>query len=340
MSRYGRRRFLGSSLAAGVVGACGGSSPGPAPEPSTQGPPPAQERTDPRPVFVATWRWGRTAVDTAAARRGDGGSLLDAVEAGVMAVERDPEVLTVGVGGYPNAEGTVQLDAMIMRGSDLAAGAVGALEGFATPIAVARRVMERTRHVFLVGPGAAAFARDQGFEASELLREPARARWRAWRERGEPGFLRDQDADQADDENHDTVGLVGVAGGEAVAGLSTSGLAFKLPGRVGDSPIVGAGGYADAEVGAAAATGVGEEVIRTAGAYAVVAAMEAGLEPEAACRRVLDKLRRRRGEALGDGQVAFVAVRSDGSFGGAALRPGFEYFVHAGGRTERREVEA
>jgi N4-(beta-N-acetylglucosaminyl)-L-asparaginase len=261
-----------------------------------------------------------------------GGSLLDAIEKGVEAVELDPEVLTVGYGGLPNEAGVVQLDAMLMRGSTLECGSVGALEEIATPIAVARRVMERTRHVLLVGEGAKAFALEQGFETRDLRTPASTARWEAYRDSGERRFRREDD--------HDTVGAVGVDGaGEVVAGVSTSGLGFKMPGRVGDSPIVGAGGYADAEVGAACATGVGEEVIRTCGSYAVVEAMRAGRSPTEAAREVLRRLVRRRGDALGDAQVAFIAMRRDGEVGAAALRPGFEMSVLRAGEVVTSTIE-
>jgi L-asparaginase/N4-(beta-N-acetylglucosaminyl)-L-asparaginase len=251
-----------------------------------------------------------------------------------MTVESDPEVLTVGVGGYPNEAGVVQLDAMLMKGSTLDAGAVGALEEIENPIAVARRIMERTRHVYLVGAGAQAFAVEEGFERRDLRGDRAQARWSQWvDETGGRSPMR------IGDDNHDTVGAIGVDGsGEVVAGVSTSGLAFKIPGRVGDSPLVGAGGYADAEVGAACATGVGEEVIRTCGSFAIVEAMRNGQSPQQAAESVLRRLVRRRGDQLGDSQVAYIAMRRDGEIGAACLRPDFEYFIRRGGTTERVRV--
>jgi N4-(beta-N-acetylglucosaminyl)-L-asparaginase len=260
-------------------------------------------------------------------------SILDAIEAGVRAVELDPAVLTVGVGGLPNEEGVVELDAMIMKGSTLDAGAVASLREIATPIVVARRVMERTRHVLLVGEGAQAFALAEGMERADLRRPEATARYESFRATGQHPFRRGG----ADD--HDTVGAVGLDGaGEVVAGVSTSGLPFKMSGRVGDSPLVGAGGYADAEVGAACATGVGEEVIRTCGSFAVVEAMRAGRSPREAAEEVLRRMVRRRGAALGDAQVAFIALRRDGEVGAACLRAGFEMHVRKDGRTERVAV--
>jgi len=259
---------------------------------------------------------------------------MDAIEAGIREVELDPSVTTVGYGGLPNEAGVVQLDAMIMRGSTLDAGAVGALEGVATPISVARRVMERTRHVLLVGAGAAELARAEGFPTRDLLTPESRAAWEQWRATGAHGFRLARPLD-----THDTVGVVGVdPSGEAVVGVSTSGLAWKMPGRVGDSPLVGAGGYADADVGAVCATGIGEEVIRVVGSHAVLERMRAGDEPTAAAEHVIGRMRRKRGDALGNAQIAFVAVRRDGAVGAAALRPGFTMAVARGTTVEMREV--
>jgi isoaspartyl peptidase/L-asparaginase-like protein (Ntn-hydrolase superfamily) len=323
-----RRSFLGSSIA---LAGCGAASSHP-----TALPPAGTQ-----PVIVATWSWGRTVCERAQQRLSAGASLLDAIETGINAVERDPNVRSVGVGGRPNAEGIVQLDAMMMVGSSLEAGSVCALERIATPISVARRVMERTRHVCLVGAGALEFARQMEFAEEELLTETSRTEWEAWRASGSPGFWRTPPGPPptASARDHDTVGAIGIDGhGEVIVGLSTSGLEWKLPGRVGDSPIVGAGGYADAEVGAACATGVGEEVIRVAGSHSVVERMRAGMDPQEAVEDVLRFLRRRRGEQLGDAQVAMLAVRRDGVIGAACLRPGFELGMLAGGAVGGRAV--
>ncbi len=331
-----RRRFLRDSAiaATGLPLAscdCGGRQTRHDPTPPAQ----ANGHSEDHLVLVSTWSWGETVCDRGAEKFRETGSLLDAIQAGVMAVESDPEVLTVGAGGYPNEAGVVQLDAMMMKGSTLEAGAVGALEEIENPIAVARKVMEHTRHILLVGAGAQAFAVEEGFERHDIRGEAAQARYREWVE--ETGGRSPMRLDA--EENHDTVGALGVdASGEVVAGVSTSGLAFKLPGRVGDSPLVGAGGYADAEVGAACATGVGEEVIRTCGSFAIVEAMRNGVAPQQAIEGVLRRLVRRRGGALAEAQVAYLAIGRDGSVGAAALKPGFEYFMRRGGRTERVEV--
>lgn len=322
-TKIGRRHFLTTTAGASATLSVGCGS-------CDESAPPAQSarevETPPSfPVVAATWSWGRSVCERANAVLDEGGSLLDAVERGVNEVELDPDVLTVGYGGLPNEEGVVQLDAMIMDGARLEAGAVGALEDVPTAISVARRVMERTRHIYLVGEGARSFAVAEEFETRSLLTDESRRRHEAYRARGERRFGRDGD--------HDTVGVVAVnEAGQVVVGVSTSGLGFKLAGRVGDSPLVGAGGYADSDVGAACATGVGEEVIRVAGSYAVVEAMRAGMSPDDAAESVLERLRRKRGDALGDAQVAFIALRKDGEVGSAALRPGFEMHVSQGGQ--------
>jgi isoaspartyl peptidase/L-asparaginase-like protein (Ntn-hydrolase superfamily) len=193
--------------------------------------------------------------------------------------------------------------------------------------------MAQTDHIYLVGPWAKRFALEHGFEERDLLTEQARRTWEQWKAQNTPNAFREQVP------AHDTVGLIGVdPSGEAAVGMSTSGLPFKLPGRVGDSPLVGAGGYADHEVGAVAATGVGEEVIRVVGSHAVLEAMRRGDSPEQAARSVLERLLRRREGTLQDDQVAFIAVRRDGEVGAAALKPGFSYAVHRDGATMTREV--
>ncbi len=169
----------------------------------------------------------------------------------------------------------ITLDAMIMDGDTLDCGGVGSLQDIPRAISVARDVMEKTRHVLLVGEGARQFAIREGHEVEALHSENSRRRYRAWLEEkgSERPFWELHEAD------HDTVGMVGVSGGSCAVGLSTSGLAWKLPGRVGDSPLVGSGGYADSEVGAVAATGIGEHIIRVAGSHSVVEGMRRGLEP-------------------------------------------------------------
>lgn len=277
------------------------------------------------PIVMSTWSWGRAACARAGEVLQRGADIADAVEEATVAVELDPAVLTVGYGGLPNEDGVVQTDALFMRGSTLEAGAVAALEGVRTPIRVARRVMERTHHVLLAGAGAQRFAVEQGFSLEDMGTAEAAARyakWRAaWKDRGRSRFRRGHDAEH----DHDTVCVIGTDGIEAVAAVSTSGLGFKLPGRVGDSPLVGAGAYADAEVGVAAGTGVGEEILRAVASFAVVERMRAGLHPMEAVAAVLAEMVRRRGDVLRrrESQVGLIALRVDGEVGYGALWPGF-----------------
>lgn len=279
------------------------------------------------PVVVSTWAWGHTACRRAGEALRGGRSLADAIEAGTVAVELDPTATTVGYGGLPNAEGVVETDAMFMWGSTLEVGAVAALRGVRTPIRVARRVAERTHHVLLAGAGARRFADAEGFPDEDMHTANSRARYARWTAEGRSRFVRRDHAD------HDTVCVIGTDGDESVVAVSTSGLGFKLPGRVGDSPLIGAGGYADAEVGAAAATGVGEEVIRAVASFAVVERMRAGMHPDAAIGSVLSEMVRRRGHVLRarHDQVALIAVRRDGVVGAGALFEGFTAPVYRAG---------
>ncbi len=268
-------------------------------------------------VAIATWAHGLPAVKRALELLGKDQPALDAVEQGVVVVEDDPENQSVGRGGLPNRDGVVQLDAAVMRGADLMVGAVACLERIKNPVSVARRVLEKTNHVLLVGEGARAFARSQGFQEEEFLSEKSRAAWEKWK--------KEQEAPRKD---HDTVGLIALDGtGEIAVAVSTSGLAWKLPGRVGDSPIVGAGYYADSKVGAAAATGIGEEVLRVAGSFLVVEGMRRGLEPRAAIDEALGRIRANppRVPDQHSRQVGFIALRRDGEAAAASLEKGFQY---------------
>ncbi len=286
------------------------------------------------PVIIATWRFGQEACAIAWDVLAAGGSALDAVERGANAVEENPAVNSVGYGGLPNADGVVELDAAIMDGPTHAAGAVAALTGIRRPISVARRVMERTPHVMLAGWNARRFAIQQGFTESDLLTEESRLKWQAWR-------LEQSAADVAhfDDVNrakawsepdgsyaqlsHDTVGVCALdTSGNLAAGCSTSGLAWKTPGRVGDSPIVGSGLYVDNSVGAAAATGNGDEIMKVCLSFRVVSLMEAGRSPQSACEEAVRYLLRLR-PGRQDRGAACIAVSKDGQIGAAATRSGF-----------------
>jgi len=260
----------------------------------------ASARSPGGPQVISTWKFGQRANRRALEVMAAGGRPLDAVEKGVMLVESDPDVRSVGYGGLPNRDGVVELDAAIQDGETLNAGSVAAIRETENPVAVARRVMEQTPHVLLVGAGATAFARTQGFPQKDLLTDEALARWAEWRKKKHPN-----------PDDHDTIGLIAMDGRGAMAvACTTSGLAWKLPGRVGDSPLIGHGLYCDAAAGGAAATGVGEEVIRVAGSAMVVERMRQGDEPDEACRRVLRRIVSRPG--YDDAFVGFIAMRADG----------------------------
>ncbi|TAJ60169.1 MAG: N(4)-(beta-N-acetylglucosaminyl)-L-asparaginase [Brevundimonas sp.] len=290
-------------------------------------------------VMVSTWDFGAAANAAGMAARANGGSALDMVEAGGRVAEADETNSSVGYGGLPDRDGRVTLDACVMTwAGDI--GAVCALEDVVHAVSVARRVMERTPHVMLVGEGARTFALEQGFEPQTLLTPRAEAAWREWlttanyapRPNSENSDWRSMPGGP---NNHDTIGLLAIGPDQRMAGAcTTSGMAFKLRGRVGDSPIIGAGLYVDDEVGGATATGVGEDVVRVAGAHSVVEAMRHGLDPTAACRSVIERLARLRGTKVAGSQVALLALDKAGRAGAFALQPGFTFAVtDAAGRT-------
>lgn len=277
-------------------------------------------------LVLSTWHFGKTANRAAwEALARPGTDALDAVEAGCRAVEADPEVTSVGYGGIPDAAGEVTLDAVIME-SPARCGGVACLRGFPHPISVARRVVEKTPHVLLVGPGAEEFARREGFTPQTLLTPAARQRWESYRRENERGQHPGQRASrhEPETENHDTVGvLVRLADGRLAGGCSTSGLAFKLPGRVGDSPIVGHGLYVDPDIGAAVGTGHGELISRVCGTFLIVEEMRRGADPQAAIRAALERIARAC-RPQPQQQAAFLAVTPDGRWAAGSLRPGFQ----------------
>jgi len=283
-------------------------------------------------VVIATWTFGQTAVKAAGPLLAAGRPALDAALAGAQAVEDDPAVDTVGYGGLPNAAGVVQLDACIMDGRTLACGGVAALENVRHAAAVARRVMEKTRHVLLVGAGAQQFALGQGFPLEPLLTPESVAKWEKARARPKPARPAG-----APPEGHDTVTVLALDKKGNLGGVcTTSGLAHKLPGRVGDSPLIGHGLYVDDSAGAAGATGTGEEIIRVGGSLLVVEAMRAGKTPQEACELAVRKVNAvavRRGVHPAD--VAFLALDPKGRVGAACTeRTNFQYAVARPGSTE------
>lgn len=276
------------------------------------------------PIVAATWWDKRKATEEGMKVILNGGSALDAVEAGAMVPEADPTDTTVGYGGYPDREGNVTLDACIMdeKGN---AGSVTYLQHIKHPISVARRVMEKTPHVMLSGEGALQFALEEGFVKENLLTDHAEKAWKEW--------LRKQGEEKP--ENHDTIGILAIdTKGDLCGACSTSGLAFKMPGRVGDSPIIGAGMYVDNEIGGACATGLGELVIKIVGSFMIVELMGQGNSPEEACQKAVERIVRKFPEIKNnDTQVGFLALNKNGEVGGYSVRSGYSIAVSEKNRT-------
>ena len=277
-----------------------------------------------KPIVLSTWRFGIEANAAAWEILSKNGRALDAVEAGVKIPEGDPNERSVGYGGRPDRDGKVTLDACIMdEFSNI--GSVACLEHIKHPISVARAVMEKTPHVMLVGKGALQFALSQGFKKENLLVEESEKEWKEW-------LKTSQYKPIANIENHDTIGMIALdVNGNLSGACTTSGMAFKMHGRVGDSPIIGAGLYVDNEIGAATATGHGEEVIRITGCHLVVELMRQGLSPQKACEEAvmrIVKLTKNRGKELKDIQVGFIALNKKGEYGSYCIQGGFNYAVH------------
>ncbi|MEP6465415.1 MAG: N(4)-(beta-N-acetylglucosaminyl)-L-asparaginase [Parafilimonas sp.] len=288
------------------------------------------------PVVVSTWEFGKTANIGAWEILSKGGRSLDAVEAGVRIPEADPTNQTIGIGGLPDRDGHVTLDACIMD-ENYNCGSVMCLENIVHAISVARLVMEKTPHIVLAGEGALQFALANGFKKENLLTPESEKAWKEWLktsnykpEMNIENRLYDKKTDPmpGGKDNHDTIGMMAMdANGNLSGACTTSGLAYKMHGRVGDSPIIGAGLYVDNEIGAATSTGVGEEVIRIVGSHLVVELMRQGKNPEDACREAVERIVQRSPEKTKDIQVGFIALNKNGEYGGFSLQPGFVYSV-------------
>lgn len=290
-----------------------------------------------RPIVVSTWDAGLAANKGAWEILSSGGRALDAVEAGVRVTEASMNCC-VGLGANPDRDGYVTLDACIMD-EHFNCGSVAFLERIKHPISVARRVMEKTPHVMLVGSGAQAFAVAEGFPLEKQELSPgAKKAYESWLKKSEykpvinvenkghgpfaPSRMENGEW------NHDTIGMLALdSNGNLSGSCTTSGMGFKMRGRLGDSPIIGAGLYVDNEVGACTATGQGEEVIRIAGSHTVVEMMRQGMTPEEACKAAIERIARIRGEKIRDMQVAFLALNKKGECGGYALQKGFSFAV-------------
>ncbi len=266
------------------------------------------------PVVVATWN-----VNNATAKAWDelqqGKSSLDAIEAGCIVEEANADGQSVGIGGLPDRDGNVTLDACIMN-KDGDYGAVVYLQNIKHPISVARRVMEDTPHVILAGKGAEKFAIESGFEPEDLLTEKSRADWEKWKEKSEYKPI-------INIENHDTIGMLAIdSKGDIAGGCTTSGLAYKMAGRVGDSPIIGSGLFIDNEVGGATATGLGEAVLKTVGSFLIVELMRQGKSPQEACEEAIGRIVAKN-KNIEDFQVGFIALNKRGETGAYAIHNGF-----------------
>jgi N4-(beta-N-acetylglucosaminyl)-L-asparaginase len=272
------------------------------------------------PIVLSTWNHGLAANEGAWAVLEKGGSALDAVEKGVMVTEADLTNRSVGVGGRPDRDGHVTLDACIMSG-DSRCGSVAFLEGIAHPINVARAVMERTQHVMLVGAGARKFALEQGFATAKMPIDEVKKDYEKWRKENKDLFKKPD----INHENHDTIGMIAMdAQGQLAGACTTSGWAYKMHGRVGDSPIIGAGLFVDDEVGAATATGLGEAIVRVAGSHTVVELMRQGYTPFDACKEACMRIVRKHKDLTGL-QCGFIALDKEGNYGAYSIYAGFNF---------------
>jgi N4-(beta-N-acetylglucosaminyl)-L-asparaginase len=280
-----------------------------------------------KPIVISTWDFGVAANKAAWQVLSKGGRALDAVEKGVHVPEADPNNSSVGYGGLPDRDGKVTLDACIMDESGNC-GSVAGLEHIMHPISVARMVMEKTPHVMLVGDGALQFALEHGFKKENLLTESSERAWKEWLKTAKYAPVMNVENMPGNQYNHDTIGMLAIdAKGNISGACTTSGMAYKLHGRVGDSPIIGAGLYIDNEVGGATSTGVGEEVIRNVGSFLVVELMRQGYSPEAACKEAVMRIIKKKPATAKEIQVGFLAINKNGEYGAYAIQKGFTFAV-------------
>jgi N4-(beta-N-acetylglucosaminyl)-L-asparaginase len=290
-----------------------------------------------KPIIISTWDFGIAANKAGWQILSQGGRALDAIEHAAWVPEADVHNQTVGYGGLPDRDGFVTLDACIM--DELGnCGAVLAIQNIKHPISVARMVMEKTPHVMLAGDGALQFALENGFKKENLLTKESEAAWREWLKTAKYSPVMNIENKQYNNSspqklpgnqfNHDTIGILAIdAKGNISGGCTTSGMAYKLHGRVGDSPIIGAGLYVDNEVGGATSTGVGEEVIRNVGSFLVVELMRQGYAPEDACKEAVLRIIKKKPETAKNIQVGFLAINKKGEHGAFAIQKGFSYAV-------------
>lgn len=312
-----RRKFLKSSVLGGLAVTTGSVS-----TLACASQPPAN-----KPIVVSTWNHGMEANTEAWKVLLANGRAVDAVEQGVRVPEADPENTTVGYGGFPDRDGNVTLDACIMDEFENC-GSVAFLQNIKHPISVARKVMDDTPHVMLVGEGAKRFALEKGFKEENLLTPKAEQAWKKW--------LQNKDYKPVINvENHDTIGTIALdSAGNLSGACTTSGAAWKMHGRVGDSPIIGAGLFVDNEIGAATATGLGEFVIKICGAHMIVELMRQGFSPMDACQEAVERIVRKYPKDYKDLQVGFLALNKSGEYGAYGIHPGFNYAVKSNTQDE------
>ncbi len=283
-----------------------------------------------KPIVISTWNHGMAANAAAWKILSKNGTALDAVEAGVRVTESDPDNLSVGLGGLPDRDGFVTLDACIMDHQNKC-GSVAFLQDIENPISVARKVMENTPHVMLAGEGAKQFAVEQGFKTTNLLTPKAKKLWEEWKKKSKYQPV-------INSENHDTIGMLALdEKGNLSGACTTSGMAYKIHGRVGDSPIIGAGLFVDNEVGGACATGMGEAVMRIAGTAIVVELMRNGRSPEEACKEAVYRIISKHKD-MTNLQVGFLALNKNGEYGGFSVYKGFNYALRT--KDEDKMIDA
>ncbi|MCF6358661.1 MAG: N(4)-(beta-N-acetylglucosaminyl)-L-asparaginase [Draconibacterium sp.] len=285
------------------------------------------------PIVISTWNHGLPANEAAWKVLSKGGHSLDAVEAGVRIPEADTKIITVGKGGIPDADGNVTLDACIMDEKGRA-GSVTYLQHIVHPISVARLVMEKTPHVMLSGKGALKFALNNGFKKEKLLTPERKAAWKKWKKE------KRKFSNEINIENHDTIGMLAIDKAGRISGsCTTSGMGYKLPGRVGDSPIIGAGLFVDGEIGGAVATGSGELVMKTLGTFLVVELMRNGMSPDVACEEAVKRIARKIPD-YEKHQIGYIALNISGEYGSFCINPGFNFAIKTEDKTELEDAEA
>ncbi|MEY2764683.1 MAG: hypothetical protein RLZZ205_1107 [Bacteroidota bacterium] len=280
-------------------------------------------------LVISTWNFGLKANEAAAENFSKGGKAVDMVEAAGRKMEDDLNELSIGLGGFPDREGHTTLDACIMN-HEGKAGSVCFLEQIKHPVSVARAIMEKTPHVVLVGEGAQQFALSNGFERDTYKNPEAVKAWKEW-------LVKSEYKPIINIENHDTIGILAIDGdGDLGGACTTSGLAFKMRGRVGDSPIIGSGLYVDNEVGAATATGLGETILRSCSSFLIVELMRQGMHPQAACEEAIERLVKINQSILkvADYQACFLACNTQGEIGAYSVHPGFTYAIWREGKAE------